>query len=381
VASQDHQHRAVAVVLHEPLLGGATTSLLRVLPELERRGWRFSFWVPGRGAAETELRRRGYEVASAERLLRFSLPSLRQPPGPARRLAGLPAYLRGFRSWVSGQEATLVHANTLLALPEVAVLPRRGPPLVLHTHEMLPEGPKGRLAAWLARRADVIVAVSGAVASGLERRGLTAEVVHNGVELPAGRPADRSNGRLVVGTLATVCRRKGSDLFLAASRLVRDGLGEVEFRMVGDLVVGGERPWAERVVADARGQGIVHRSGIDPYEELAEWDVFVLPSRMDPCPLAVLEAMASSLPVVASRVGGIPEEVGDDAGLLVEPEDVEGIAAAVLRLASEPDLRASLGAAARRRVERLFTLERQAEGIDAAYRAALAGNAARTATP
>jgi glycosyltransferase involved in cell wall biosynthesis len=141
--------------------------------------------------------------------------------------------------------------------------------------------------------------------------------------------------------------------------------------MVGDLVVGGERPWAQHVLDDAQRDGILHRSGVEPYAELAEWDVFVLPSRMDPCPLAVLEAMASGLPVVASRVGGIPEEVGDDGGLLVESEDVDGIAAAVLRLAGEPDLRAVLGAAGRRRVERLFTLERQAEGIDAAYRAAI----------
>jgi glycosyltransferase involved in cell wall biosynthesis len=363
----------VAVVLHEPLLGGATNSLLRVLPELESRGWVFSFWVPGRGAAEAELRRRGYEVATAERLLRFSLPSLREPPGPVRRLSALPAYLRGFRAWLAGQDAALVHANTLLALPEVTARPRRGPPLVLHTHEMLPQGVKGNIAAWLTRQADVVVAVSGAVATGFGRRGIDARIVHNGVTLPARAPAARTNGRLVVGTLGTVSRRKGSDLFLAASRLVRSRLGEVEFRMVGDLVVGGERPWARSVLEEAQRDGILHRSGVEPYAELAEWDVFVLPSRMDPCPLAVLEAMASGLPVVASRVGGIPEEVGEDGGLLVDAEDVEGIAAAVVRLADQPDLRASLGAAGRRRVERLFTLERQAEGIDAAYRGALAG--------
>jgi glycosyltransferase involved in cell wall biosynthesis len=362
----------VAVVLHEPLLGGATTSLLRVLRELERRGWEFSFWVPGSGEAAGELTRRGYEVATAERLLRFSLPSLREPPGPLRRLGGVPAYLRGFRAWLAGQGAALVHANTLLALPEVTARPRGGPPVVLHTHEMLPDGAKGTIAARLARQADVVVAVSGAVASAFRRRGIDARVVHNGVELPPlARPAS-ANGRLVVGTLGTVSRRKGSDLFVSASRMVRSRLGEVEFRMVGDLVVGGERRWARSVLDDAKREGILHRTGVDPYAELAEWDVFVLPSRMDPCPLAVLEAMASSLPVVASRVGGIPEEVGDDGGLLVEAEDVDGIAAAVVRLAGEPDLRLALGAAARRRVERLFTLERQAEGLDAAYRAAQA---------
>jgi glycosyltransferase involved in cell wall biosynthesis len=375
VALPDEQSRRVAVVLHEPLLGGATTSLLRVLPDLERRGWEFTFWVPGRGAAEAELRRRGYSVATAERLLRFSLPSLRQPPGAVRRLTSVPAYLRGFRAWLSSQDALLVHANTLLALPELAARPRHGAPVVLHTHEMLPEGLKGTVAARLARQADVVVAVSGAVASAFQAHGLPTRVVHNGVELPVGAREPRGNGRLVVGTLGTVSRRKGSDVFLAASRLVRSKLGEIEFRMVGDLVVGGERPWAHGVLEDAQREGVLHRNGVEPYTELAEWDVFVLPSRMDPCPLAVLEAMASGLPVVASRVGGIPEEVGDDGGLLVEPEDVDGFAAAVVRLAAEPGLRASLGAAGRRRVERLFTLERQAEGIDAAYRVALAGKA------
>jgi glycosyltransferase involved in cell wall biosynthesis len=140
--------------------------------------------------------------------------------------------------------------------------------------------------------------------------------------------------------------------------------------MVGDLVVGGERRWAEQLIMDAQRRGIVHRAGVEPYNELAEWDIFVLPSRMDPCPLAVLEAMASGLPVVASRVGGIPEEVGDT-GLLVEEGNVAALAAAVLQVAEGPALRERLGAAGRRRVEALFTLERQAQGIDAAYRTAL----------
>jgi glycosyltransferase involved in cell wall biosynthesis len=371
VAAPEHPSRRVAVVLHEPLLGGATTSLLRVLGELERRGWGFTFWAPGRGPAETELRRRGYEVATAERLLRFSLASLREAPGIARRLGSVPGYLRSARAWLSSQEAGLVHANTLLALPELAARRRSAPPVVLHVHEMLPAGLKGSVAARLARRADVVVAVSGAVAAGFHARGLDARVVHNGVELPGGTREPGVNGQLVVGTLGTVCRRKGSDLFLAASRLVRSRFREVEFRIVGEPAVGGERPWAQGLLEDALRDGVVHRSGVEPYGELAQWDVFVLPSRMDPCPLAVLEAMASGLPVVASRVGGIPEEVGDDSGLLVEAGDVDGIAAAVVRLAGEPELRASLGAAGRRRVERLFTLERQAEGVDAAYRAAL----------
>lgn len=360
-----------AVILHEPDVGGATKSVLDVLPFLERRGWRFTFWVAGRGSTERELRRRGYEVATSERLLRFSPRSLREPPGPVRRVASLPAYLRGFRAWLRSQDAALAHVNTLLALPELVARPGSGPPTVLHVHEVLPGGAKGAVAGRLARRADVAVAVSGAVASSLTRSGIDAIVVHPGVRLP---PTTREHGgseRLVVGTIGTVCSRKGSDLFVDAAARVRATRNSIDFRIVGDLVVGGERPWAERILRAAEDQGIEHRTGVEPYAEMADWDIFVLPSRMDPCPLAVLEAMAMGLPVVASRVGGIPEEVGDDSGLLVEAEDLDAISEAVLRLAGSPSLRQSLGAAARRRVERIFTLERQAEGLDRAYRRVL----------
>jgi glycosyltransferase involved in cell wall biosynthesis len=366
--------KSTAVVLHEPDVGGATKSVLDVLPILERRGWRFSFWVPGRGSTERELRARGYEVASSERLLRFSRRSLLESPGPVRRLAGVPAYLRSFRAWLSSQDAAVAHVNTLLALPELTARPRSGPPTVLHVHEVLPNGLKGTVAGRLARRADVVVAVSGAVADALRPLGIEAIVVHPGVRVPPAAREHAGAERLVVGTIGTVCSRKGTDLFVDAAARVRTTRNSIDFRIVGDLVVGGERSWAERVLESAVGQGIEHRTGVEPYSEMADWDIFVLPSRMDPCPLAVLEAMAIGLPVVGSRVGGIPEEVGDDSGLLVEPEDVEAISGAVLRLAGSPELRRSLGAAARRRVERIFTLERQADGLEGAYRRALECN-------
>jgi glycosyltransferase involved in cell wall biosynthesis len=362
----------VAVVFHEPQLGGASLSLLRVIPLLEARGWRFTFWVPGRGAAEAELRRRGYEVATAERLLRFSVGGLREPPGPLRRLASTPAYVRDWRAWLAAQDVALVHANSLLALPEVVSRPRGGPPLVLHTHEVLSADLKGAAAGLLAHRADVVVSVSEAAASVLRKHRIDSTVVYEAVPDPGPRDRPRHEG-LVVGTLGTVSKRKGSDLFLAAARGIQARRNGIEFRMVGDLVVGGDRPWAARVAQDAERSEIVRRSGVDPFVELAEWDIFVLPSRMDPCPLAVLEAMAMGLPVVGTRVGGIPEQLGSDAGVLVESEDVDGLVEAVLSLAGSEQLRSSLGAAARRRVGELFSVERQASALDQVYRSALGG--------
>ena len=325
--------------------------------------------MPGRGAAEEELRRRGHRVDTAERLLRLSFGGLRESPGVVRRLASTPRYLRAWREWVAAQQAALIHANTALSLPEVLARPRRGP-VVLQVHEVLGAGFAGSAAARLARRVDTVVAVSEAVAGPLRARGIEPRIVYSAVPDPPAAAEREARPRLVVGMLGTVSRHKGSDVFVAVARRLSDA--GIEFRIAGAPIAGPERAWAEALLASAAADGIVHRPWVDPYEELADWDVLLSPSRTEAFGLAVQEAMAMGVPVVASGVGGIPEQLDEHSGILVEPDDVDGFANAVRRLAADPGLRASLGDAGRRRRERLFTLERQAEQLDAVYRSTLA---------
>ena len=357
------------MAFHEQALEGASMCLLRVVPLLQSRGWEFSFWVPGRGAAEQELRRRGHSVGTAERLLRLSYGGLRESPGVLRRLASTPGYLRAWRAWVAEQRAELIHANTVLALPEALARPRGGPPVVLQVHEVLGSGLGASAAARLARRVDTVVAVSEAAATPLRARGIDPRIVYSGVPDPPAVARREGRTPLVVGMLGTVSRHKGSAVFAAVARRLRDL--DVEFRMAGAPIAGPERAWAEALLASATADGIVHRPWVDPYEELADWDVLLSPSRTEAFGLAVQEAMAMGVPVIASRVGGIPEQLDEESGILVEPDDVDGFANAVRRLAADPDLRGALGEAGRRRRERLFTLERQAEQLEAAYLATL----------
>jgi glycosyltransferase involved in cell wall biosynthesis len=219
-----------------------------------------------------------------------------------------------------------------------------------------------------------VVAVSEAAAAPLRARGVDPRIVHPAVPEPGDRQHRDHTGPIVVGTLGTVSSHKGSDLFVEVARRLRDT--GIEFRIAGGPIAGPERGWAERLLASARADGVVHRAWVEPYEELAEWDVLLAPSRTDAFPLAVLEAMALGVAVVGTRVGGIPEQLGQEAGLLVEPGDVDGLVAAIRRLADSPSLRRSLGAAARRRRERLFTLELQAEQLEAAYLATMAAGRA-----
>jgi glycosyltransferase involved in cell wall biosynthesis len=84
-------------------------------------------------------------------------------------------------------------------------------------------------------------------------------------------------------------------------------------------------------------------------------DVFVMPSFTEGTPNSVVEAMACGKPIIASAVGGIPDMIGDDAGLLATPGDADELAAAMIRLARDPELRQKMGNAARARYSRLFS--------------------------
>jgi glycosyltransferase involved in cell wall biosynthesis len=84
-------------------------------------------------------------------------------------------------------------------------------------------------------------------------------------------------------------------------------------------------------------------------------DVFVLPSLTEGTPNAIIEAMSHSKPIIATAVGGVPDFVTDDVGILVQPNDVNALAAAMSRLAGDEDLRIRMGLAARKKYEQLFS--------------------------
>ncbi len=90
-------------------------------------------------------------------------------------------------------------------------------------------------------------------------------------------------------------------------------------------------------------------------------DLYVHATKADNHPLAVLEALASGVPVVASRVGGIPEQLTEETGVLVEPGDPQSLAAAISGLLDDPDRRARMGSAAAADARARFSLDRQVD--------------------
>lgn len=364
----------VFVAFHENVYGGATRSVARLVRLLEQRGWRFVLWAPKPSALFDALQAEGHDVRGAPRHVFFSAQELRTPPGPAARTRSLAPYTAALWCEIGRVKPVVFHANTLLSLPEGLLARARGVPTLWHVHEMLPDTTKGRRAAHIGARAGMaVVAVSQASAAALGRAGIDAGIVYECAPLPAAAPprARRPDGRLVVGTVGVVSKRKGSDIFVDAADRVLSARDDIEIRLVGSPTDLLEERWGDEVLRRARALGVTCLPSADVMAQLREWDLFVLPSRRDPFPISLLEAMGSGLPVVGTRVDGIAEQVTSETGVLVADEDAAGLASAILDLADQPDVRATMGAAGRARVAEHFTLERQADALDAAYEAVL----------
>lgn len=202
-------------------------------------------------------------------------------------------------------------------------------------------------------------------------------MIPNGVDLSRFAPApgdDRRSGRIIiVGTLANLRPEKGLMNFVRAAALVRERCPQGRFVIWGE---GPLRPDLERLVRTLGLEGAVELRGLtaEPEVALRELDIFVLPSLSEGCSNVLLEAMATGLAVVATRVGGNPALTEEQVtGLLVPPGDQAALAKAIIRLVEEPALAAELAARGEDRVRAEFGIDRMLARIETLYDRALAG--------
>ncbi|WP_437480227.1 glycosyltransferase [Sorangium sp. So ce1014] len=221
-----------------------------------------------------------------------------------------------------------------------------------------------------ARLAGVIVKYGAEAALAAEVLGAPAHVVPNGVVLGARAlvaggvsPRPRASGgegaRLAIGTAARVHPHKKLDELLAALRLAAPRLPPHVLRIAGGVERGAEAH-AEALRRMAAGLSVEWVGEVaDTRAFLSDLDMFALIAEPAGCPNASLEAMAEGLPVVATAVGGMSEQVDDGVtGRLVPPGDAEALAGALVELAEDPARRARMGAAGWERARERFSLER-----------------------
>jgi glycosyltransferase involved in cell wall biosynthesis len=301
----------------------------------------------------------------------------------------------------------ILHTHTAKAgtVGRVAALlaGRKRPPIVVHTfHGHVLRGYFGPLRSlffrllerWLAVRTTALIAVSPQVRDDLVALGVAPRdrfvVIRLGIELDE-RVAGSRDGRVesrrylgippdrfAVGWIGRMTAVKRTDDVLVAFRRLRERGVDACLCMVGD---GPDRAQLERRAHDL---GIVKDTLFLGYQEdvapfYAAFDALVLPSSNEGTPVSAIEALAAGRPVVATRVGGVPDVVqeGED-GFLVEPGATDELADRLAELAGDPALRERMGEAGRARVLPRYAVERLVDDIDRLYRSLLNAGAART---
>ena len=293
-----------------------------------------------------------------------------------------PGLVKRIRSVLREIRPDVVHTHQIGALLYVGPAAHREHiPVVVHTehinHTAKSTSKTRRLRIkllwWLAaRRADRFFCVSQDIAEAARSVVPAGKilVVDNGIQTSVFDEADHRQSvrtRLnippdapVIGVVARLNEVKCQDLLIRAFVRVRAECAAAHLLLVGD---GPRRGALEQLAGELDLKSFVHFAGYQaqPQHYLQAMDIFALTSRLEGMPLAILEAWAARLPVVASRVGGVPKLVDDGTtGLLFDSGDQEALELALLRLLGDPTLARSLGAAGRRRVEAEFDTRQMA---------------------
>jgi len=323
--------------------------------------------------------------------------------GLAQRLAGGPIEVlpltvgfghdpragRALRAAIAAWRPHVVHHHTSRALSLAPYVQRSVVQIVTRRMDYAPRG-AGPYVRWLYGRMDAVIAISAAARAALAARGLDASriaIVPSGVAVESFADLDRAaarralaidDARPVVAIVASLHARKGHAVLL-------DALAELERRGLRPIcLAAGTGPEGDALHDQASRLGLAGTlrwlgQVQDVRAVLAAADVVAMPSLAEGLGVAAIEAMAAGRPVIASRIGGLPELIDDGAqGILVPPGDAAALAAALARCLDDAALRERLGGAGRLRAGAFSTLA-MARGTEAVYERALAARRTRAA--
>jgi glycosyltransferase involved in cell wall biosynthesis len=349
-------------------VGGAEMHLLAQVRGQARRGHDVCVaWLKGEGALAEDFRAAGATTAGC---VGFG-------PGALLRL------------WPHLREAEIVHTHLLkadMAGAVLATLAGRRAGLVASKHNderMLLRPLPSLVHGALGRLPRKTIVLSDHVGRFIERHGRIPAAritrIHYGLDPepferaaamgPGEREALRAELDLGPDDLVAICvarfaPQKAHDVLLEATAAARREVPQLRLLLVGDDPFGDGRERAERLAAELGLEDAVRFCGIrrDVPRLLAASDVFVMSSLWEGFGLVFLEAMSAGLPVLATKVSGVPEVVAEGAtGLLVPPSDVQAFAAGLTALAADPERREAMGRAGRERVRSGFGIDRMVQ--------------------
>lgn len=377
-SAQNRRLRVLQVVDSlEP--GGAERHVVDLAAELARRGHEVAVASSVGGVLAAELEQHGVPV--------FPL----MPALVKRRVS--PDYAAALRQVLTAGGYDVVHGH-MFASSVAAARATSGQPsaLVVTEHTQAPWRSREahRVSHCVYQQADRLLAVSSVIGEELRSCGGVprgrVSVVPPAITPSSVQPAPRPpswQGSPVIGRVCRLQPEKGVEVFLQAAALVCERRPQARFVVIGD---GPLRPELEALAGESGPAGQIEILGFRPdaRELIGAMDVLAVSSRSDGTPLVVFEALSAGVPVVASRVGGIPDQIRDGReGLLVPPDDAAALAGALARVIDDRALAARLGREARARAAS-FPYSGMVDSVESAYRAAVvtaSGRLTPTAAP
>ena len=352
----DRKRRILRMITSLPE-GGVERLMCQILPRLNQSGFEVMVaCTDAWGKLAALLKERGVEVMVQRVRSRFH-------PVDIYRLVRL----------IKEREIELVHTHMYASsIPGIIAARLSGVPAVVQVdslHEWHQPN-RIRMCRYFFRRADRVLAVSGSIRQSLIENCLLppqrVATLYNGIDLdyfscPAKAEETRQQWgikphEIVVGTVARLVPVKGLLDLLQAAAIARKACPDLCLVLVG----GGDlRPELETEARRLELRAVFTGMQRDVRPFIGMFNVAALSSHSEGFGIFLLEAMAASLPVVATRVGGIPEIViPEETGLLVSPQDPQALAQAMLTLVGDEGMRKQMGLAGRRRVEDVFSLEK-----------------------
>jgi len=328
-----------------------------------------------------------WEEAAARGLVTHRVEALQRAAHPVRDVLALAALYRRIKQ--GHYDVVHTHISKAGVLGRLAAKWAAAPAIVHTYHGKVEELEGGSPASRVyvacerrvARAAHALIGVSEAIEEHLLGMGVgTAEqyrVIPNGIDLEWFGPEaewprpEGLHGQPLIGCVCSLTREKGVDVLLRAMGPLVQSYPQLQLCVVGD------GPLRAELEREARQLGVgehVVFAGIAPDVRpwLAAFDLFVLPSRTEGTPRALLEAMAMGTAVVATRTGGTPEIVENGVtGVLVEPEDASDLGRGIGGMLGDATRREALAEAGHERVQTGFGLGGMVEGVSAVYEACL----------
>ena len=377
--------------LTDPRVGGPQVRGLGVAKNLREHDVETVFLLPeGTNAFEERAVNAGFSVARPG-LLRVRPP--RNFKANARYGVSFPSAVRRIQQAIERYEIDLVHASMTINYQAAVAAQRASVPLAWMFNDTGTPWPLNRATGYTARLfADEIAVAAEAVHEHFLPESVRSRVIYSPVDVHEFDPAavDPNHSKLrnelgldpeipVVGMVGNTNPIKGHEHLLRAIARVQDRCGPVAVPIVGS-VLDSRVEYFEKLQRLRRHLGLEdavrfvgHRSDIPRL--LSLFDVFVLPSTAEACPITILEAMAMECAIIAARVGGVPEQIHDgEQGWLVPAKNPDALANALCDALNSPAERQRRGHAARRRATEQFSMkhcvERHLELYEATLRSA-----------